>query len=95
MALDPNSSLGDWLGHPRAGAYIRELLSDAGVPEDALGPVLGMPLQQLVVLSDGAIPPALVEHLTALVADDAEAGATGGGPADGAGEDEDAGRPPA
>lgn len=67
MASDPltaRSSIGDWLDHPEGGQLIREILGQGGAfDEGALAPVLGLPLQQLVALSQGQLPQEVVDDL--------------------------------
>jgi NAD(P)-dependent dehydrogenase (short-subunit alcohol dehydrogenase family) len=61
--LTANSTIGTWLQHPEGGPIIRELLSATGADESTLAPVLGLPLQQLVALSQGAMPQSVVDDL--------------------------------
>jgi NAD(P)-dependent dehydrogenase (short-subunit alcohol dehydrogenase family) len=62
--LTANSSIGTWLAHPDGGPAIRGLLgAAAGFDEDSLTPVLGLPLQQLVVLSQGQLPQEVIDGL--------------------------------
>jgi len=62
--LTGSSSIGDWLDHPEGGALIREVLGQGGAfDESSLAPVRGLPLQQLVALSQGQVPQALVDDL--------------------------------
>ena len=63
MALTANSSIGDWLADPTGGDLIRGLLAQSGASADSLTPVLGLPLQQLVVMSQGAMPQSVVDDL--------------------------------
>lgn len=70
MATDPkpltaNSSIGKWLQHPEGGPLIRELLAQGGFDESRLTPVRDLPLQQLVALSRGQLPQAVVNDLVA------------------------------
>ncbi|NUT49145.1 MAG: SDR family oxidoreductase [Saccharothrix sp.] len=58
-----NSPVGDWLDHPEGGPLLRELLAGAGLDEGALAPARGLPLQQLVALSQGKLPQAVVDDL--------------------------------
>lgn len=62
-ALTANSTIGTWLDHPVGGALIRDLLAQGGTNPDMLGPVLGLPLQQLVAMSQGAMPQSVVDGL--------------------------------
>jgi len=62
--LTASSSIGDWLDHPEGGALIRQILGAAGAfDESSLAPVLGLPLQQLVALSQGQLPQSVVDDL--------------------------------
>jgi len=62
--LTANSSIGTWLDHPDGGPAIRGLLGAAGgFDETSLGPVLGLPLQQLVALSQGQLPQEVIDGL--------------------------------
>lgn len=81
--LTANSTIGTWLQHPEGGPLIRELLGGAGVDETVLAPVIGLPLQQMVAMSQGAMPQSVIDDLVlranggvapAEDAEDAEAG---------------------
>jgi NAD(P)-dependent dehydrogenase (short-subunit alcohol dehydrogenase family) len=61
--LTANSTVGAWLEHPVGGPLIRGLLQQAGVGDEALGPVSALPLQQLVVMSQGQMPQSVVDEL--------------------------------
>lgn len=61
--LTANSTIGTWLEHPVGGPIIRGLLEQSGMNADVLGPVLGLPLQQLVAMSQGQMPQAVVDGL--------------------------------
>ena len=61
--LTANSTIGEWLDHPKGGPLIRGLLAQAGVDEAMLAPVRGLPLQQLVAMSQGQLPQPLVDDL--------------------------------
>ena len=63
MALTAKSSIGDWLNDPVGKELIQGLLAQSGASADALTPVLGLPLQQLVVMSQGAMPQSVVDDL--------------------------------
>ncbi|MGO4103401.1 SDR family NAD(P)-dependent oxidoreductase [Leifsonia sp. YAF41] len=68
MATDPkpltgNSTIGEWLAHPEGGAAVRGLLAASGADEASLAPVLGLPLQQLVALSQGQMPQSVIDEL--------------------------------
>lgn len=62
-AITANSTIGTWLEHPVGGTLIRGLLSARGMSADALGPVNGLPLQQLVALSQGKMPQSVIDNL--------------------------------
>lgn len=55
MSLTSSTSIGDWIDSPVGGPLIAELLAQTGTPIDKLAPVRGLPLQQLVALSQGAM----------------------------------------
>lgn len=64
MALTGNSSIRAWLDHPEGGPLIRQALGQGGTfDEQQLAPVLDLPLQQLVVMSQGQMPQELVDGL--------------------------------
>lgn len=63
MPLTANSTIGDWLDSPVGGPLVHRLLDQAGVPADRLDPVRGLPLQQLVSLSQGKLPQSVIEQL--------------------------------
>jgi NAD(P)-dependent dehydrogenase (short-subunit alcohol dehydrogenase family) len=63
MALTANSSIGDWLGDPVGAELIKGLLAQSGATAETLTPVLGLPLQQLVTMSQGAMPQSVVDDL--------------------------------
>jgi len=62
-ALTANSTIGEWLEHPVGGELVRGLLSAAGANEESLAPVKGLPLQQLVAMSQGQMPQSVVDDL--------------------------------
>src|SRR5690606_8954862 len=57
------STIGEWLNDPTGGEIIRGLLAQSGANPDSLAPVLGLPLQQLVTLSQGQMPQSVVDDL--------------------------------
>ena len=57
------SSVGAWLDHPEGGPLVRQLLTASGASEESLAPVRALPLQQLVVMSQGAMPQSVVDDL--------------------------------
>src|SRR4029077_5653798 len=62
-ALTGNSSIGSWLDHPVGGDLVRGLLAQAGAKEEMLAPLLGLPLQQLVAMSQGQMPQSVIDDL--------------------------------
>ncbi len=62
--LTATSPIGTWLDHPEGGALVRQILGQ-GEPFDdsSLAPVRGLPLQQLVALSQGQLPQSVVDDL--------------------------------
>ncbi|MGO2747300.1 SDR family NAD(P)-dependent oxidoreductase [Microbacterium sp.] len=63
MALTAHSTIGEWLNDPTGGDLVRGLLAQSGADPESLAPVLGLPLQQLVTLSQGAMPQSVVDDL--------------------------------
>lgn len=63
MALTAHSTIGDWLNDPVGGDLVRGLLAQSGASADQLTPILGLPLQQLVAMSQGAMPQSVVDDL--------------------------------
>jgi NAD(P)-dependent dehydrogenase (short-subunit alcohol dehydrogenase family) len=61
--LTAHSTIGEWLDHPKGAPLIQGLLAQAGVGEEMLAPVRGLPLQQLVALSQGQLPQSVVDDL--------------------------------
>ena len=61
--LTASSSIRQWLEHPVGGALVRGLLSQAGAGEEMLDPIKGLPLQQLVALSQGQMPQSVIDEL--------------------------------
>jgi NAD(P)-dependent dehydrogenase (short-subunit alcohol dehydrogenase family) len=61
--LTAHSTIGEWLAHPEGAPLIQGLLAQAGVGEEMLAPVRGLPLQQLVALSQGQLPQSVVDDL--------------------------------
>lgn len=62
-ALTAQSTIREWLADEKGGALLRGLLAHSGSSEESLGPVLGLPLQQLVELSQGQMPQSVVDDL--------------------------------
>ncbi|MFB7249284.1 SDR family NAD(P)-dependent oxidoreductase [Microbacterium sp. NPDC056234] len=63
MALTAHSTIGEWLNDPTGGPLIRGLFEKTGADPEVLTPVLGLPLQQLVAMSQGALPQSVVDDL--------------------------------
>jgi NAD(P)-dependent dehydrogenase (short-subunit alcohol dehydrogenase family) len=63
MALTAHSTIGEWLNDPTGGPLIRGLFEQTGASPELLTPVLGLPLQQLVAMSQGQLPQAVVDDL--------------------------------
>ncbi|WP_022900322.1 SDR family NAD(P)-dependent oxidoreductase [Humibacter albus] len=61
--LTASSSIGEWLDDPQGGPLVRGLLAQSGADEASLAPVKGLPLQQLVTLSQGQLPQSVVDDL--------------------------------
>src|SRR6185436_16497753 len=51
--LTATSTIGQWLDSPVGRPLVRGLLAQSGASEDMLAPVKGLPLQQLVAMSQG------------------------------------------
>lgn len=63
QALTAQSTIGEWLDSAIGGPIVRELLAASGGSEESLAPVRGLPLQQLVALSQGKMPQEVVDGL--------------------------------
>lgn len=63
MTLTAHSTIGDWMNDPTGGPLIRGLFEKTGADPELLTPVLGLPLQQLVAMSQGALPQSVVDDL--------------------------------
>jgi len=61
--LTANSTIGRWLDDPEGGQLVRGLLAASGADESTLAPIKGLPLQQLVALSQGQLPQSVVDDL--------------------------------
>ena len=61
--LTANSTIADWLAHPTGGPLVRGLLSQTGASGEMLAPIKGLPLQQLVALSQGQLPQSVLDDL--------------------------------
>lgn len=60
------STIQTWLDHPVGGPVLRGMLAQGGQSADALAPIAGLPISNLVAMSGGAFPQ---EALDALVAE--------------------------
>lgn len=67
--LTAHSTIDAWLTHPEGAPLIEALLEQAGVPQEMLAPVRTLPLQQLVAVSQGQLPQAVVDELVLQVND--------------------------
>ena len=65
--LTGSSTIGEWLAHPVGGPAVTGLLAASGADESSLTPVLGLPLQQLVALSQGQMPQSVIDDLVRAV----------------------------
>jgi len=63
MALTAHSTIGEWMNDATGGPLIRGLFEKTGTDPELLTPVLGLPLQQLVAMSQGALPQSVVDDL--------------------------------
>lgn len=61
--LTAQSTIGAWLDHPVGGDLVRGLLAQSGATEESLAPIKGLPLQQLVALSQGQMPQSVIDDL--------------------------------
>lgn len=61
--LTANSTIGEWLTDPAGGPLVRGLLAQTGASEEMLAPIKGLPLQQLVALSQGQLPQSVLDAL--------------------------------
>jgi NAD(P)-dependent dehydrogenase (short-subunit alcohol dehydrogenase family) len=61
--LTANSTVGEWLDHPEGGPALGELLAAGGADPSMLAPIRGLPLQQMVELSQGKMPQAVIDEL--------------------------------
>nr|WP_156999126.1 SDR family NAD(P)-dependent oxidoreductase [Agromyces terreus] len=67
MALTANSTIAEWLADPAGKAALQGLVSQGGGSIDQLAPIASLPLQQLVVMSQGQMPQAAVDELVKAV----------------------------
>ncbi|WP_417555701.1 SDR family NAD(P)-dependent oxidoreductase [Microbacterium sp.] len=63
MALTAQSTIGEWMNDAAGGPLITGLFEKTGADPALLTPVLGLPLQQLVAMSQGALPQTVVDDL--------------------------------
>lgn len=61
--LTASTPIGTWIEHPLGSELLRELLAPAGTSIDSLQAVAALPLQQLVVLSQGLMPQEAIDSL--------------------------------
>lgn len=54
-SITARHTIREWLEHPTGGPVLRGLLEQAGTDSSMLGPALGLPLQQLVTMSQGQL----------------------------------------
>jgi NAD(P)-dependent dehydrogenase (short-subunit alcohol dehydrogenase family) len=79
-ALNAKSPIGEWLDDPIGGELVRGLLAASGADADSLAPIKSLPLQQLVTLSQGAMPQSVIDDLVmkandGVIPDDGESAA--------------------
>jgi NAD(P)-dependent dehydrogenase (short-subunit alcohol dehydrogenase family) len=61
--LTASSTIGAWLDDETGGPLVRGLLAASGAGEESVAPLRGLPLQQLVALSQGQLPQSVVDDL--------------------------------
>lgn len=61
--LTGRRTIAEWLASPVGGPLLRGLLAQGGQSEDALAPVLQLPLENIVAMSQGAFPQEAVDGL--------------------------------
>jgi NAD(P)-dependent dehydrogenase (short-subunit alcohol dehydrogenase family) len=61
--LTAASSIGEWLDHPEGGPALGALLAAGGADPSMLAPIRSLPLQQMVELSQGKMPQAVIDEL--------------------------------
>jgi NAD(P)-dependent dehydrogenase (short-subunit alcohol dehydrogenase family) len=61
--LTAASTIGTWLDDPAGAPLISGLLAQAGVGIEMLDPIKGLPLQQMVPLSQGRLPQVVVDDM--------------------------------
>lgn len=62
-ALTAASTIGEWLDHPEGGPALGRLLAAGGADPSMLAPIRGLPLQQMVELSQGSMPQSTVDEM--------------------------------
>ncbi|WP_277246008.1 SDR family NAD(P)-dependent oxidoreductase [Micrococcus terreus] len=61
--ITARNTIQEWLDHPAGGPVLRGFMEQSGTDVSALGPALGMPLQQLVAMSQGKLPQEAVDGM--------------------------------
>lgn len=61
--LTASTSIRTWLAHPEGGPVVRAMLARTGADESLLTPVLDLPLQQMVAMSQGQLPQTVVDDM--------------------------------
>lgn len=61
--LTANTPISTWLADPTGGPLIRGLLTQLGTDETQVAPIAGLPIQQLVAMSQGKLPQSLIDDL--------------------------------
>lgn len=61
--LTARRTIGQWLASPVGGPLLRDLLAQGGQSEEALAPVLQLPLGNIVAISQGRFPQEAVDGL--------------------------------
>ncbi|MEU8658202.1 SDR family NAD(P)-dependent oxidoreductase [Actinoplanes philippinensis] len=61
--LTATSTVGEWLDHPEGGPALGGLLAAGGADPSMLAPVRGLPLRQMVELSQGTMPQSVIDEL--------------------------------
>lgn len=63
--LTGRSTISSWLANETGGPLLRGLLTNAGFDESVLAPIRDLPLQQLVVMTQGQLPQSVIDDLVA------------------------------
>lgn len=61
--ITARNTIQQWLDHPVGSQVLQGFFEQSGTTKDQLGPALGMPLQQLVALSQGQLPQSAVDDM--------------------------------